>query len=207
MKRILSFLIFAFVIFHCSAQTWDINLLKKVNGIDNSFVRGFSKGISKSEPFVALGVPCVMGVYALIDHNKQLLSDAFFVGTAVGEALFISYSMKLLTDRERPFSKYPNEINNREDVLSSSFPSAHVSSAFSLATSLSIRYPKWYVILPTYAWACSVGFSRMNIGVHYPSDVLAGAVIGTGCAVVNVYVNKWLKKNLFTSKKLKPLLY
>lgn len=68
---------------------------------------------------------------------------------------------------------------------------------FSLATSLSITYPKWYVIAPSAVWACGVGFARMNQGVHYPSDVVAGAAIGVGCAFVNVYVNRWLNKVLF----------
>ena len=78
-----------------------------------------------------------------------------------------------------------------------SFPSGHTATAFALATSLSVKYPKWYVIAPSALWACSVGVSRMNEGVHYPSDVLAGAAIGAGCAVVNIYVNKWLNKWLF----------
>mgnify|MGYP002232674387 CR=1 FL=1 len=78
-----------------------------------------------------------------------------------------------------------------------SFPSGHTATAFALATSLSVKYPKWYVIAPSALWACSVGVSRMNEGVHYPSDVLAGTAIGAGCAVVNIYVNKWLNKWLF----------
>ena len=77
-----------------------------------------------------------------------------------------------------------------------SFPSGHTAAAFSLATSLSITYPKWYVIAPSAIWACGVGFARMNQGVHYPSDVLTGAAIGVGCAFVNVYVNRWLNKVL-----------
>ena len=78
-----------------------------------------------------------------------------------------------------------------------SFPSGHTATAFALATSLCVKYPKWYVIAPSALWACSVGVSRMNEGVHYPSDVLAGAAIGAGCAVVNIYVNRWLNKWLF----------
>lgn len=85
-------------------------------------------------------------------------------------------------------------------------PSAHTAAAFSLATSLSIRYPKWYVIAPTAIWAGSVAFSRMNMGVHYPSDVITGALVGSGCAVLNIYVNKWLEKVLFDENRKHKLL-
>ncbi|MGB8358080.1 MAG: phosphatase PAP2 family protein, partial [Bacteroidales bacterium] len=55
-----------------------------------------------------------------------------------------------------------------------------------------LDYPKWYVIVPSYAYAGTVAYSRMHLGVHYPSDVLAGALIGSGCAVLSHYVNKKL---------------
>ena len=42
--------------------------------------------------------------------------------------------------------------------------------------------------------------SRMNEGVHYPSDVLAGAAVGAGCAVANHYINRWLNRWLFGSR-------
>ena len=94
---------------------------------------------------------------------------------------------------------HPDKIHayGAPDADSPSFPSGHTAAAFSLATSLSITYPKWYVIAPSAVWACGVGFARMNQGVHYPSDVVAGAAIGVGCAFVNVYVNRWLNKVLF----------
>jgi membrane-associated phospholipid phosphatase len=44
---------------------------------------------------------------------------------------------------------------------------------------LSLNYPKWYVVVPSYAWASLVGYSRMAIGMHYPSDVLIGALVGS----------------------------
>lgn len=199
MKRILLFVIVAFHIFNCDAQNWDINTLKKINRVDNSFVTGYSKAISNSEPYLAVGLPVLLGSYALIEKNGRLLSDAIYIGTSVAEAVVLTSGIKYVVDRERPFNRYPDLIEKRESVSSPSFPSAHTATAFSLATSLSIRYPKWYVIAPSYIWASSVGFARMNEGVHYPSDVIAGAAIGSGCAVVNIYVNKWLNK-LLTSK-------
>ena len=83
-----------------------------------------------------------------------------------------------------------------------SFPSGHTSFAFATATSLSIKYPRWYVIAPSYLWAGAVGYSRMNLGVHYPSDVLAGAMLGAGSAWLTCKVNDWYWKK----KNNKPII-
>lgn len=179
------------------AQNWDIRTLKKINGLDGRATTRFSKVIAKSTPYISVGVPVAIGIYALADKNHKLLGDAIYIGTSVIEAVAISYGMKYAVGRERPFNRYPDEIEKRDDPSSYSFPSGHTASAFSLATSLCIRYPRWYVIAPSALWACSVGFSRMNQGVHYPTDVLGGAVIGAGCAVANVYVNRWLNRLIF----------
>ena len=66
-----------------------------------------------------------------------------------------------------------------------SFPSGHTSSAFVIATSLSLSYPEWYVIAPAAVWATTMGVSRVWHGVHYPSDVAVGAAVGlvSGAAV------------------------
>ena len=181
------------------AQNWDINTLHKINSLDSKFARNYSKAFSKSAPYIAVGVPVAMAVYAGIDKDKELLKDAIYIGTSVIEAVGITYAAKHIIGRDRPFVKYPDEIHayGAPDADSPSFPSGHTAAAFSLATSLSITYPKWYVIAPSAVWACGVGFARMNQGVHYPSDVVTGAAIGVGCAFANIYVNRWLNKVLF----------
>lgn len=123
------------------------------------------------------------------------------------KAVVLTYGIKHMIDRERPYDRYPGRVYPYSTESSPSFPSSHTAAAFSLATSLSIKYPKWYVIAPSAVWACSVGFSRMNEGVHYPSDVIAGAAIGAGCAVVNIYVNRWLNSWLFGEKKQVAFTY
>lgn len=184
-----------------NAQNWDIRTLKRINGWDSRFTRNFSKAISESTPFIVVGGPVALAVYAGISKNEPLLKDAIYIGSSVAEAVVITYGIKHLVGRQRPYDKYPGMLEIRKEESGYSFPSNHTASAFALATSLSIKYPKWYVIAPSALWACSVGFARMNEGVHYPSDVLAGAVIGSGCAVVNVYVNRWLQTWLFPEKR------
>jgi undecaprenyl-diphosphatase len=53
------------------------------------------------------------------------------------------------------------------------------------------------VVVPAYAWAAGVGYSRMYLGQHYPTDVLAGAAIGIGSA----YLSNWLNKKYFAKHK------
>lgn len=198
MKRSISLLFLAcLLVCNASAQNWDINTLHKVNSWDGKFIRNYNKVISRTEPYITVGVPVAMALTAWAKHDRELLKDAVYVGTSVAGTFVLTYGMKYLVDRERPFDRYPDRVHAYSYESSPSFPSGHTATAFALATSLSIKYPKWYVIAPSAFWACSVGVSRMNEGVHYPSDVLAGAAIGAGCAVVNIYVNRWLNKWLF----------
>jgi len=193
-KGILMLLIGWLTVCQLPAQNWDINTVKTINGWET---HDLSRGLSHSGIILPIGIPTAMGVYALIQKDEPLLKDAIYIGTSVIEAIGITYGMKYAFDRQRPYEKYPAKIHPIEPEDSPSFPSGHTAAAFSLATSLSITYPKWYVIAPSAVWACGVGLARINQGVHYPSDVLTGAAIGVGCAFVNVYVNRWLNKILF----------
>lgn len=193
-KAFLFILVSCMAISQLHAQNWDINTVGKINRWD---IHDLSRGLSHSGLILPVGIPTAMGVYAIIKKDQPLLKDAIYIGTTVIEAVGVTYGLKYAFDRERPYVKYPDKIHPIEPEDSPSFPSGHTAAAFSLATSLSITYPKWYVIAPSAVWACGVGMARMNQGVHYPSDVLTGAAIGVGCGFANIYINRWLNKILF----------
>ena len=179
------------------AQNWEVDALHHINGWHGEFIHDYSSFISKTEPYVALGVPLVMAAVGWKNHDRQLMQDALFVGTSVVGTFAFTMGIKYLVNRTRPYEAYPGLIFPRSTEPDPSFPSGHTASAFALATSLCIKYPKWYVIAPSALWVGSVALSRMHEGVHYPTDVMAGAALGVGCTIGSYYLSKWMNKKLF----------
>jgi membrane-associated phospholipid phosphatase len=175
-------------------QNLDIEILRAINSPEDLPSDDLFRFISDSEPYIIFAIPAGMATAGLIKKDNSLTRNAFtdLAGLAVtgGITAILKYSI----NRDRPFVTYP-DITKKSKAGSPSFPSGHTSSAFSTATSISLAYPKWYIIAPSFAWAGTVGYSRMHLGVHYPSDVLAGAIIGSGCAWLTYKVNQKLLHN------------
>ncbi len=178
-----------------TSQNLDIDILKQINLDRNRALDPTFKFISNSVAPIAVVTPVVLLTHSLIKKDSASKARAFIVCSDAIVAGILSTSLKYTVQRERPFLTYPF-IQKESSGGSYSFPSGHTSAAFSLATSMSICYPKWYVIAPSFLWASAVGYSRMDLGVHYPSDVLAGAIIGSGSAFLSYKLNKWVTRKL-----------
>lgn len=185
------------------AQNPDINLLRNINQNSTAFLRSYSTGISNSTTFVGISVPVVMGVAAVLTKDETMLKNSISAGMSLGVAALMTYGLKHTIGRPRPSVTWPKLITPYETIHSNSFPSGHTSFAFAAATSVSLSYRKWYVAVPAFLWAGSVGYSRMNLGVHYPSDVLAGAALGAGSAYLSHKLNEWFYPKVNPVKKLK----
>jgi membrane-associated phospholipid phosphatase len=193
MKYILT-LFFAFASLHSAiSQNLDIDLLKQINLNRNRDLDPTFRFISNSVTPIAIAAPVALLTNALIKKDSTSKAKAFIVCSGTIAAGILSTSLKYAVQRERPFSSY-SFIQKEGSGGSYSFPSGHTSAAFALATSVSICYPKWYVIAPSFLWASAVGYSRMDLGVHYPSDVLAGAIIGSGSAFLSYKLNRWINR-------------
>ena len=184
-----------------NAQNPDIDILETINGSPNQVLKGYSTFMSESALFVSFGVPAALGAISLINHDDEMLKNALYIAAAQAAAAAQTYSLKWTVNRPRPYETYPG-IEPYKIMTSSSMPSGHTSLAFATATSLTLKYPKWYVAAPSYFWACSVGYSRMNLGVHYPSDIVAGALLGAGSAYLTYLVNDFFRKKMDNKKIL-----
>jgi membrane-associated phospholipid phosphatase len=173
------------------SQNADIELLRLINSPEVLPSDNFWRFVSNSEIYIGLGIPAGIGIAGLYSKDDKMIRSACVIFAAEAVTSGISTILKYSVNRERPYVTYP-DITKKSSAGSPSFPSGHTSNAFATATSLSLEFPKWYIIVPSYAWAGCVGYSRMHLGVHYPSDVLAGAIIGSGCAWLTHVGNKKL---------------
>lgn len=125
-------------------------------------------------------------------------------------ALFLSsvavFVLKYVVAEPRPFLTLPN-IDLLTIESDYSFPSGHVASSFVAATVLGLKYSfmargkKCKLIYPLLAFASLIGFSRIYIGVHYPLDVIFGAIIGVICALIVLKI-----ENSFFQNKISNFL-
>lgn len=173
------------------AQNTDIVLLKQINHAAPG-LKPTSVVLTESALYISLAAPVAIAGYGLIRSDQDLLKDALYIAMASGVNAVATDVLKRIFNRPRPGISYPYpEIDAYKDMKSRSMPSGHTSSSFATATALSLKYPKWYVIVPAYTWATAIGFTRMHLGVHYPSDVLAGAALGIGSAYLTYKLNEW----------------
>lgn len=142
---------------------------------------------------VILVVGCSMA-FVLWRHKRFEYKAG--LATALGGSLLTSYVIKILVERARP------DIALRAIVETGySFPSMHAAAA--LATYGFLAYMIWQLMLPPrhrLPWIIVlsmliglIGFSRVYLGVHYPSDVVAGFAVGAACLWLGVFVTKRLK--------------
>lgn len=100
----------------------------------------------------------------------------------LGISQIIVQSLKIGLSRERPYNRFDHLNTFGISMKDYSFPSGHTSASFSIATTLSLNIPGIWSI--TYLFAIIIGISRIYLAVHYPTDVVAGVVLGIGTSII-----------------------
>jgi membrane-associated phospholipid phosphatase len=186
-----------------SAQNADIELLRTINSEKGiRFGNDFFSGVSSSSYILSAAAPVGIWSVGMLKKDKQLRTQSYQMVAGLVAAMSVTYVLKKSIDRPRPAERY-SFIYAKENTHSSSFPSGHTTASFATAISLSLNFPKWYVIAPAYLWAGGVAYSRMYLGVHYPSDVLTGMLLGTASG----WLSWKLHQKINQRKKPLPPIY
>lgn len=192
-----------FVLLVClsaGAQNADIDILKSINKNQTNFKDKYLELNASSVTALSVGIPAGIAIAGFIKHDNKLKRDALYMAGGYLVSAILTQSIKRAADRKRPFETYSFIVKRDDESGGYSFPSGHTSAAFCTATEIALRYRKWYFIAPAYLFAGSVAWARMYQGVHYPSDVLAGAFIGAGSAWLGWKLQRWMEKR-HASKK------
>ncbi|MDD5362578.1 MAG: phosphatase PAP2 family protein [Ignavibacteria bacterium] len=181
----------------------DVSIFRFVNNGRNGFSSTVIPLTDKSVLPVSIAVP--LGLAGISRYNNNYYDENTAVLLALSEitGTAFTFGLKNIIRRERPFVNLKNvffdKYNSPTDRYS--FPSGHTTMAFSMAAMLTLRYPdKPIVITGSFLYAGIIGYGRMYLGVHYPSDVLAGMLAGAGSAALIYSLRKEIikgKNNLF----------
>lgn len=153
-------------------------------GSYEGFNDAFSGRITSAE--IAL-VPVAFLVGGYLRKDPYAEKTALLAGEAYANAAIMEISLKIATRRTRPSDIAPNGnfsdtfFDSHKSItgVNTSFPSGHTMSAFAVATVFAHRYRhhRW-VPWVAYGAATAIGFSRVTLQSHFPSDVFLGAALG-----------------------------
>ncbi len=135
-----------------------------------------------------------IAIAVLLMINKKyrkigfIVLGALTISAVLGEGIF-----KHLIQRIRPCADIPAINMLIAKPLSYSFPSGHSASSFAAAAVLANYFKKYKFIF--FGLAFLIAFSRLYLYVHYPTDVLAGIILGLICSKVSIYIFSKINKN------------
>lgn len=150
---------------------------------------GWNQYIDQLAMFLAVYLIFAFAILLFLEiKNRKLLVNA--VVSSVG-VYSLKYLITLFYFRPRPFAV--NNVNLLiEHAKNASFPSNHAAISFAIATSIFLYNRKYGVI--ALVMAAFISLSRVFVGVHYISDIVAGALIGAIASYAAFYLIKWLSK-------------
>lgn len=156
----------------------DARIFLAINQHSPAWVGAIAHGLSViGSPEAALGWVVLLAAFGMKDRFRRFTYCAGTVCVALG----IDFVLKHLIARPRPYHVLAMTHTIGPLASGYSFPSGHATASFALAVAVCFAWPKLKG-LPLLL-ALAIGLSRIVVGMHYPSDVLGGAVLGAVVAI------------------------
>lgn len=181
---VISLVAFSFMAFFVSANKvvqFDSTIITFVQGFENSaltIVMKIFTFIGDTNSVIVLSILVIIFLYVVLKHRVELI---LFIAAIIGSAL-LNQLLKYSFQRARP------ELHRLIEIDSYSFPSGHAMNAFTVYTIISFllwrhipsRTGRTILIIISAIMIITIGISRIYLGVHYPSDIIAG-YFASGC--------------------------
>ncbi|MGL4654293.1 MAG: phosphatase PAP2 family protein [Sarcina sp.] len=178
-----------------SIQNFDISMMYKAQDLHNPILNSIMIFFTKIGD---IGLVWLVLAFVFLFFKKTRKAGILIYLSQLLNIIVVTI-LKDTIQRPRPFLTLTDLHPLISLPTSYSFPSGHASSAFAGALIVAYMFKKW--IVPAYIVAIGIALSRVYLGVHYPSDIIVGAIIGTLSSIIIIVLY-----NKILSKKCKNLL-
>jgi undecaprenyl-diphosphatase len=160
----------------------DYSIYKAIDAGGPSALNGLARFCANDLVFVIVAIVALTFLIPWRDRRLERRIGAVLATAAGGIALLIAQPIANAVDRTRPFITHPHATLLIHHANDAGFPSDHATGAFGLAMGLWL-YDRAIGALTLFL-AVIVALARVYVGAHYPSDVVAGALLGIAVALV-----------------------
>lgn len=179
----LNFLFLGLSPFFQALQEIDLRILEAINHNGIKSLDHFFIFITSIATVVTYSISVILLLYSYIIKRFLLQRKSLMVFSSLLVTSGIIDALKHVVNRARPFIT-DSSIHNLANVSTASFPSGHTGEVFALATVVTLLFHQQnWIIFTAWVWAFLVAYTRLVLGVHYPSDVLASMIIGIGIGI------------------------
>jgi len=179
------FAVLAAIVVTGAATQFDISAFYSLNDLSSSYpIAAAAIAVTQFgyEPVLAL----FSALLFFVDRQNAKLALEILMAFVIADAVVLVLDSVYF--RPRPYETLSNVLLPGGLGNNSSFPSGHATKAFAVAAVVALQWGK--KAAPIVLISCGVALSRVIIGVHYPLDVTAGAVLGAAVGISTVYVSE-----------------
>lgn len=182
-------------------QNFDLPIMKVLQGSDSLFLDHLMMSVTSSLTWVPL---YVVLFFLVLRNNESMKQIALLLGCAVFSVVFadliVDGVVKPLCMRPRPthdpMLKYTIDVVNGYRANAYGFFSAHAANTMSVALFFCLVVRNFWLGAGLISWSLLSGYSRIYLGVHYPSDVLVGFVWGACTAIISYLMYRRIYKQI-----------